>query len=267
MGNLTKLGGFICRDTQTIHVLRHIYLHEWKKQHPIWNVFGQLRVTWAFLGYLPSDITWGKYITHKGKPHETWNGCHLWWFKTNQSSVETGNNHQVFWTRMPNLKHNMHTKYRRIPRNTCNVFRKNNNLVEFHILPGHCTDIFHPVTLISSKQQQQQLFTQTSRFFIRRYNWMPCYNLNATSILLVLGNDEASHIPNLIGKGLAWFGACDATSRTALGNPENARGFPSSEGGHPVSYKKKTPNFPLNPGWNCRDPYIGWLKNPHRNWV
>ena len=33
-------------------------------------------------------------------------------------------------------------------------------------------------------------------------------DLNAAfSILLVLGNDEASHIPNLIGKGLALFEA------------------------------------------------------------
>ena len=140
---------------------------------------------------------------------------------------------------------------------------KNNNLVEFHILPGNCTDIFHPVTLISSKKQQQ-LFTQIgSIFFFRRYNWMPCYNLNATRILLVLGNDEASHIPNLIGKGLAWIGACDSTSRvTALGNPENARW---------VFQVRKGPSYDLLlsiESWLVynRDPYIGLWKSPY-NWV
>ena len=122
----------------------------------------------------------------------------------------------------------------------------------------------------SRRQKKHNFHTNIPFSFFRRYNWMPCYNLNATRILLVLGNDEASHIPNLIGKGLAWFGACDSTSRvTAVGNPGNARWVFQVRKGSILwaTVQKKPPNFPLNPGWNCRDPYIGWLKNPHTNWV
>ena len=54
------------------------------------------------------------------------------------------------------------------------------------------------------------------------------------------------------------------------GEPRKCQvGFPSSEGGHPVSYgKKKTSELSIE-SWLVynRDPYIGLCKIPHTNWV